>query len=162
MHALKIQSVAIPNGLIANLYGQVKGRRHDAGMLKDSSLLNVLQREAHTPRGDPLCLCGDPAYHLRPQLMSPFREAAVPVLTLDMMAFNTAMSEVRLTVSVERLFDDLAEYSKFIDFKNNLKLGMSALGKQYIVSALYRNILYGNSTSELFQLEHPTLLEYLA
>jgi len=77
-----------------------------------------------------------------------------------MMAFNTAMSEVR--VSVERLFDDLAEYSKFIDFKNNLKLGMSALGKQYIVSALYRNILYGNSTSELFQLEHPTLLEYLA
>lgn len=140
MHALKIQSVAIPIGLIANLYGHVKGRRHDAGMLKDSSLLNVLQREAHTPRGDPLCLYGDPAYPLRPQLMSPFREAAVPVLTLDTMAFNTAMSEVR--VSVERLFDDIAEYFKFIDFKNNLKLGMSALGKQYIVSALFRNILY--------------------
>jgi len=160
VHALKIQSVAIPNGLIANLYGQVKGRRHNAGMLKDSSLLNVLQREAHTPRGDPICLYGDPVHPLRPQLMSLFREADVPVLAMDMMAFNTAMSEVR--VFVERLFDDIAEYFKFIDFKKNLKLGMSAVGKQYIVSALFRNILYGNSTSELFQLEPPTLLEYLA
>ena len=144
MHALKFQSVAIPNGLIANLYGPVEGRRHDAGMLKDSGFLNVLQREAYTPRGDPL----------RPQLMSQFREAGVPVLTPDMMAFNTAMSEVR--VSVESLFGDIAEYFKFIDFKKNLKLGMSAIGKQYIVTALFRNVLtclYGNSTSEFFQLD---------
>jgi len=71
--------------------------------------------------------------------MSQFREADVPVLTPDMMAFNTAMSEVR--VSVESLFGDIAEYFKFIDFKKNLKLGMSAIGKQYIVTALFRNVL---------------------
>ena len=163
VHALKFQSVAIPNGLIANLYGPVEGRRHDAGMLKDSGLLNMLQREAYTPRGDPLCLYGDPAYPLRPQLMSPFREADVPILTPEMRAFNTAMSEVR--VSVEWLFGYVAEYFKFIDYKKNLKLGMSAVAKQYIVSALFKNILtciYGNSTSAFFQLEPPTLLEYLA
>ena len=160
---MKFQSVAIPNGLIANLYGPVEGRRQDAGMLNESGLLNVLQREAYTPGGNPLCLYDDPAYPLRPQLMSPFRETDVPILTPEMRAFNTAMSEVR--VSVEWLFGDVAEYFKFVDYKKNLKLGMSAVAKQYIVSALFRNILtclYRNSTATFFQLEAPTLLEYLA
>ena len=31
VHALKFQSVALPNGMIGNLYGPVEGRRHDAG-----------------------------------------------------------------------------------------------------------------------------------
>ena len=162
VYSLKFQSVAIPNGLIANLYGPVEGRRHDAGMLKDSGLLTTLQREAYNSRGDPLCLYGDPAYPLRPQLMCPFREADVPVFTPEMMAFNAAMSEVQ--VSVEWLFGDIVEYFKFVDYKKNLKLGMSAVAKQYIVCALFRNILtclYGNSTSAFFQLDPPTLLEYL-
>ena len=33
VHALKFQSVALPDGLIGNLYGPVEGRCHDAGML---------------------------------------------------------------------------------------------------------------------------------
>ena len=53
VHSLKFQSVALPNGLIANLYGPVEGRRHDASMLKDSGLLTTLQREAYNSRGDP-------------------------------------------------------------------------------------------------------------
>ena len=42
-HALKFQSVVAPNGLIANLYEPVEGKRHDSGMLVDSDLLNQLQ-----------------------------------------------------------------------------------------------------------------------
>ena len=42
VHALKFQSVALPNGLTANLYSPVEGCRHDAGMLKDSGLLSGL------------------------------------------------------------------------------------------------------------------------
>ena len=53
-----------------------------------------------------------------------------------MEAFNTAMSSVR--VSVEWLFNDVSNYFKFIDFKKKIKIGMSAVGKQYI--ALLRNI----------------------
>ena len=31
VHAIKFQSVVAPNGLIANLFGPVEGRRHDSG-----------------------------------------------------------------------------------------------------------------------------------
>lgn len=85
-----------------------------SGLLKDGvmmlecwkNLFNILQREARTPRGEPLCLSGDPAYPLCPQLMGPYRDADVPVVTPEMKAFNTAVSEVR--VSVEWLFGDIA------------------------------------------------------
>lgn len=163
IHALKFQAIALPNGLIANLYGPVEGRRHDAGMLKDSGLLHVLEREAYNPRGEILCLYGDPAYPLRPNLIAPYRLGEVRVLTAEMQAFNEAMSSLR--VSVEWLFGDVSNSFKFIDFKKNLKLGMSAVGKYYVVAALFRNILtclYGNATSSFFQLEPPTIQDYLA
>ena len=56
------------------------------------------------------------------------------------------------------------EYFKFIDFKNNLKIRLSSVGKYYIVCAIFRNALtclYGNHTSIFFDLEPPTLQEYL-
>ena len=160
--ALKFHSVALPKGLIANLYGPVDGRRHDAGMLKDSGLLNDLQRVAFSPTGDVLCLYGDPAYPLRPHLMAPFRLREVSVFTENMEAFNEVMSSVR--VSVEWLFGDVLNSFKFLDFKKNLKLGLSAIGKHYIVAALFRNIftcLYGNTASTFFQLDPPTVQDYL-
>ena len=79
-----------------------------------------------------------------------------------MKMFNKAMS--RLRISVEWLFGDIANYFKFVDYKKNLKIGMRAVGKQYIVSALFRNIitcLYGNITSKYFELDPPTLHDYL-
>lgn len=105
VHALKFQSVALLNGLIANIYGPVEGRRHDAGILRDSGLLNTLEREACSLRGDVLCLYGDPAYPSRPYLMAPYRIGEVPVFTADMVAFNEAMSSVR--APVEWLFGDV-------------------------------------------------------
>ena len=53
------------------------------------------------------------------------------VATPEIRAFITAMSEVR--VSVKGMFGDIAKYFKSIDNKKNLKLGMGAVGKQYIV-----------------------------
>ena len=95
--------------------------------------------------------------------MGPYRDNP---LTPQMREFNKAMSEVR--VSVEWLFSDIAESFKFIDYKKNLKLEMSAegkQGKQYIISVLFRNILtclYKNTTSNFFEVESPSLLQYLA
>ena len=43
VHALTFQALTTPNGLVANLFGPVEGRRHDSGMLRDSGLYTQLQ-----------------------------------------------------------------------------------------------------------------------
>ena len=68
VHALKFQSVAAPNGLIANLYGPVEGRRHDSAILAMSGLLAQLEQYSVSPTGDVLCIYGDPAYPHKLQL----------------------------------------------------------------------------------------------
>ena len=47
VHTIKFQSVVAPDGLIANLFAPVEGRRHDSGMLDDSGLLRKLQQQAY-------------------------------------------------------------------------------------------------------------------
>lgn len=160
IHSLKFQSVTLPNGLIANIFGPIEGKRHDAGMLADSNLLDQLEQYAFSPTGVPLCLYGDPAYPLRVHLQSPFKGA---VLTPDMMAYNKSMSTVR--TSVEWIFGDIIKSFKFLDFKNNLKIGLSTVGKMYIVCSLIRNALtcmYGNQSCEFFGLDPPLIQEYFS
>ena len=118
----------------------VEDRRHDAGMLKDSGLLNILERVAYSPAGNVLCIYGDPAYPLHP-----YRVGEVVMFTPNIQAFG-AMSFVR--VSIEWLFGDVLNSFKFLDFKNNLKIGLSAVGKYYIVATPFQNTLtylYGNN-----------------
>ena len=63
VHALKFQTVVLPNGTIGNLAGPYEGRRHDTFMLADSGLFQQLQQHAwHNQQ--PLCIYGDPAYPL--------------------------------------------------------------------------------------------------
>ncbi len=136
----------------------VEGKRHDAAMLVDSGLLDSLQQNAHSTMYEPLCIYGDPAYPLRVHLQAPYRGA---VMTQQMQEFNTSMSAVR--TSVEWLFGDILNYFKFVDFKKKLKIGLSAVGKMFIVCAVLRNALtclYNNQTSYYFNLEPPTLQEY--
>lgn len=123
-----------------------EGRKHDAGMLSDSGLLNDLQRFAISPIGQPMCIYGDPAYTLRVHLQAPFRQGR---LTPQMQAYNDAMSEIR--VSVEWLFGDIINSFKFLDYKKKIEL--SSVGKMYVVCALLRNAvtcLYKNQTSFFF------------
>ena len=137
-----------------------EGKRHDAAILADSDLLTALEQYAVSPTGQGMCIYGDPAYPLRVNLVAPFRGAA---LRAQMEAFHKSMSNVR--TSVEWLFGDIVEYFMFKDFKKNLKIGLSAIGKLYVACALLRNALtclYGNSTSSYFMLDPPTLEEYFA
>ena len=73
------------------------------------------------------------------------------------------MSNVR--ASIEWLFGDIINYFKFMDFTKKLKIGMSWIGKLYVVCALLQNALarlYGNQTSQYFELDPPTLQDYFA
>ena len=135
-------------------------KKHDASMLKESGLLNDLEQNAFSAGGDPMCIYGDPAYPLRVHLQPPFRNAR---LTPEMEEFNKSMSSVR--TSVEWIFGDIVSSFKFLDFKKNPKIGLSTVGKLYIVSALMRNALtclYGNSTSAFLNLDPPSLEEYFS
>ena len=147
-----------PSGLIANFYEPVEGKRHYSGMLMDSSLLNQLQQHSFGQNQRPLCIYGDPAYPLRVHLQAGFKGARLSQQQID---WNTRMSEV--CVSVEWIFGDIRTYFKFLDFKKDLKIGLSPVGKMYIVCALLHNAracLYGNTTSTYFDCEPPTFEEY--
>ena len=89
-----------------------EGKRHDAGMLRMSGLLDQLQQFSHSPAGQPLCIYGDPAYPLRIHLQAPYKAAH---LTQDQEAFNSSMSDVRS--AVEWVFGDILSYFAFLDFK---------------------------------------------
>ena len=74
----------------------------------------------------PLCIYGDPAHELTVHLQAPYREAQN---NQDMINYNKAMSEVR--VIVEWLFGNIRNYFKFIDFRKEMKLCLSLVGKVY-------------------------------
>ena len=124
VHAIKFQSVATPDGLVALLHEPYEGKRHDSGILRESGLLGNIEQHSVSPNGEILCIYGDPAYPLKPQLQAPFKGA---VLTEDQNQWNRGMSSVR--ISVEWLFGDIINYFKFIDFTKNLKIQLSAVGK---------------------------------
>ena len=64
------------------------------------------------------------------------------------------MSEMR--TSVEWVFGDILNYFAFLDFKKNLKIGPSSIGKRYITCALIRiHILV------FMDLQHLTTLKWI-
>ena len=127
-------------------------------MLVDSNLFHELEQNAFSLTGEPMCVFGEPAYPLRVHLQAPYRNG---ILTPMMEAYNAEMSSV--SVDVEWLFGNIINDFKFLDFKKNLKIGMSSVGKMYLVCALLHNAitcLYGNSTAEFFGLNPPSLEDY--
>ena len=129
-------------------------------MLADSGLLRDLEQHAFSTIREPMALYGDPAYPLRVHLQVPYRGAGI---TPQMEVYNKAMSAVRM--SVEWIFGDIVNYFKFLDFKKNLKISLSAVGKMYVVCAILRNALtcmFTNSTSEYFALDPPTIEDYFS
>ncbi|XP_028410541.1 uncharacterized protein LOC114533238 [Dendronephthya gigantea] len=101
-HCIKFQSVHAPNGLIANMFGPVEGRRHDAFILGVSNLADKLCR-IRQPNGEPYIIYGDPAYGVTDNILAPFRGV---FLTADEQEFNKRMSKLR--VSVEWGFGKIA------------------------------------------------------
>ena len=59
---MKFQSVVAPNGLIANLFDLVEGKRHDSSMPAMPGLLEKFWEHAYSPTDEALCLDGDSAY----------------------------------------------------------------------------------------------------
>ncbi|KAK3087535.1 hypothetical protein FSP39_007238 [Pinctada imbricata] len=159
VHGLKFQSIMAPNGIIAHFYGPIEGRRHDAGMLRESGVETEMQHMMNRPNNDVFCVYGDPAYPLTPYIVPPFRGA---VISANQARFNKKMSAVR--VCVEWGFGKLLSLFAFLDYKKNQKLYLQPIGKYYKVAVILTNChtcLYGSETSTYFGLRPPTVQEYL-
>ena len=159
VHGLKFQSVSTPNGMIANLYGPMEGKRHDAGMLRESGLMDQLEQHMTMADSTIFSLYGDPAYPLRPHLLAPYRGG---IITPDQALFNKRMSTVRVTV--EWAFGKVLSIFAFVDYKKNKKLYLQPVGKYYSVASILTNChtcMYGSVVSDFFDLEPPSLGEYL-
>ena len=63
-HGLKFQSIVVPDGYIAYLYGPFVAKRHDARMLRESGLMDILRglMPADGSNGPVYALYGDLAY----------------------------------------------------------------------------------------------------
>lgn len=147
----------LPNGIIANLFGPVNGRRHDAHVLAQSGLMNKLEQKFHGFRLPPY-IYSDTGYPLKKNLIVPFKGA----VTIRQKKVNTKMSKLR--VSVEWGFAKLIQLFPFLDFKKNLKVYKQEIGNYYKVGAILTNChtcLYGGQVSEYFECEPPSLDDYL-
>ena len=58
-HAIKYQSVYLPDGMFMTLFGPIAGSRHDGFLFRESNLLHQMQDMF--PDGE-YALYGDPAY----------------------------------------------------------------------------------------------------
>ena len=67
-HGIKFQSLVLPDGIGAQMFGPVEGHRHDATLLK---LVKLDQKIQLLPPGS--FVFGDQAYQVRLWLLSPFR-----------------------------------------------------------------------------------------
>ena len=156
-HALKYQSLVIPNSIVANLFGPIEGRRHDAALLAESDLMNNIRYFAD--ENMPLCIYGDSAYPLNEHLLCPYKGG---LITEDQEKFNKSMSSARQCV--EWTFGKISTLFAFVDYKKNQKLYLQPVGMYYSVCAILTNChtcLYGSQTASYFNVEPPQLEEYL-
>ncbi|ETV81766.1 hypothetical protein H257_05355 [Aphanomyces astaci] len=127
-------------------------------MLRESKLLEFFQnnREVFFSK----YIYGDPAYGIVEYLLSGYKGNDVGVLKRD---FNKWMSRVRQ--SVEWNFKIFKTLWSFITFKILSKIRLSPVAKIVCIAMLLTNChcchFRGNQISQYFDLEPPTLKDYL-
>lgn len=162
-HAVKYSGVVTPDGILVDLSGPELGTRHDAHLLAESGLLQMVEGHMLNADGDPYVLYGDPAYGMSLYLNCPYSAESFGPLTAAMMEFNQRMSACRVTV--EWVFKEVTSKWAFVSMKNQQKYLLSPLGVQYRVGTLLSNIHSclngGNEISQFFDCPPPSLAEYL-
>jgi hypothetical protein len=150
--------VVSPDGIVIHVYGPVEGRRHDATVLRESGLLDILDAHFWGPNGERYFVYGDPAYQTGSHIMAPYKGAH---LTEDQRAWNAQMSKIR--EPVEWMFKEVNSVFKFLNFSENQKVLLSPCGLFYMVAVLLTNahtILHRPQTPRYFNCTPPSLNEY--
>jgi hypothetical protein len=153
---LKYQALITPDGLVADFFGPIEGRRNDAHMLRESKLIDTL-RDSFS---DLICY-GDPAYPILEFLMCPFERHGI---SERQRAFNKAISRARITV--EWIFGILTNTFPGADYKRRNAIFKTPVASWVMVAVYLLNIrtcLQGaNAVSRYFNCNPPTVEEYMA
>jgi hypothetical protein len=161
-HGLVYQAWVAPNGLCIDLAGPVRGRRHDTHLLRKSKLL-VRLKAACAAAGyvdGTYCLYADAGYHISPFLIAAFRRAA-GAMPAAKAALNRVMSGVR--IAVEWGFGRVTNLFGALDYTRRQQVNRTPVGLMYRTAVILANAhccLYGNQTTQAFDVAPPTLEEY--
>ncbi len=156
---MSYQSVLVPNGLIANLWGPAEGSANDSMVLARSQLVPRM-REMNVHFGQEMCIYGDKGYPWSVEVQVPYKGNGIPQWQKNV---NKIMSTARL--AVEYGFMKVASDFSFCSFARNQRVSWMQNGKAYLVAAilsncltcLYKFSLVGNH----FKLNPPSLEFYL-
>ena len=159
-HAIKFQSVVVPDGLVMHLSGPYPGLMHDAAMLRFSGLLVDMETSLVDDDDTDFILYGDAGYPITSQLLVPYKEIHP---TEEQVEFNRQMSGHRIIV--EWAFGQVLANFAFTDFKKNIRLYSQRPGQVYAAAMLLNNCkicLRGTSAAaQKYALPPPTIGEYL-
>lgn len=136
------------------------GRRHDAGIFRDSGLYERLELKA-VFGDEKYVLYGDQAYGVMELLLSPFPGRPEALLPYQQQ-FNMSMRNLR--VAVEWGFQKVVCEFAFVDLKKNQKLLLQDIDNLFKCAVFLTNChtcIYGSQTSTYFNVEPPSLEEYL-
>ena len=159
-HGLEFQSVLVPNGFIACLFGPVPVKTHDARLLRESGLLDQLEEiMPHDGDSTIYTLYGDLAYAQSIYLIGGFHNDEGGI---DEALYNQIMSSVRITV--EWGFGAIIKQWKFLDFQQSMKIFECPVAQYYIIAAFLCNLcncLVGSKTQSYINAQQLTIDEYL-
>ena len=161
-HGIKFQSVLVPDGYIACLYGPMLVKTHDAKLLCQSNLMEQLcpAMPDDNSNGPIYSLYGDLVYPQSPYLLGGFCNV---VNGTDEAHFNQFMSSVRITV--EWGYCKIIEQWKFLDFCQEMRIFQSPVAQYYINATFLsnlRNCMIGNKTRNYFDVQEMSIEEYIA
>ena len=162
-HAVKLQAVSLPDGIIANTWGPIEGRRHDETLRQWSPLIQQVD-SLFKPGDTTLQLLADSAYSGGPYITKGFQATRNRSLTAQEKKYNKALSKAR--IAVEWGFAELANrFFKHLRYSKKLKLGESRIGLSIQVAVILSNCclcLRPGITATYFNCEPPSLEWYLS
>jgi len=165
VHAIKFGNLAFPNGMIGDMQDCEAGSRHDEVQVTTSDIndrLSIVQNNAGIVLAEHMIAYADKGLMNRSHIRSAFR-GRHDNLALWQVRENMVMKAPR-GVSSELPFGEIIQQSKFISYKNGLKIQMMAVNQIYIVAAIMHNAhvcIYGSKVSEYFDCQAPKLYDYM-
>jgi hypothetical protein len=161
LHGLKFQTIDLPNGMNAHIWGPCSVRHNDLWTLGQSNLNDVV---AGPQAGLPIqyVIYGDSAYMHLYESHIRARHNYDPLTARESIE-NRIMSSLRETIEWD--YGDIGKYFPIVDWKLLLKLRKMPVGDICITAMIMRNALNTlkpGQTAQYFSCHPPTLDQWLS